>query len=137
MSENIIERARAMRAQVEEVAATLPDESATNYTDLFPRWSEAGVLYNAGARVRYEGKLYKCVQPHVSQEAWSPDASPSLWAEVLAGQDGTDVGEWVQPDSTNPYMQGDRVTHNGKLWESNVDNNVWEPGVYGWTEIAE
>ena len=25
---------------------------------------------------------------------------------------------------------------NGKTWVSLVDNNVWEPGVYGWTEVA-
>ena len=25
---------------------------------------------------------------------------------------------------------------NGKTWVSLADNNVWEPGVYGWTEVA-
>ena len=30
------------------------------------------------------------------------------------------------------YNIGDKVTHNGKTWVSDVDNNVWEPGVYGW-----
>lgn len=34
-------------------------------------------------------------------------------------------------------MLGDKVTHNGKTWTSIVDNNVWEPGVYGWAEYAE
>ena len=23
----------------------------------------------------------------------------------------------------------------GKTWISDIDNNVWEPGVYGWTEL--
>ena len=27
-----------------------------------------------------------------------------------------------------------KVSHNGKHWISNADGNVWEPGVYGWTE---
>lgn len=62
-------------------------------------------------------------------------AAPSLFAEVLPGQGGTGIGEWKQPDSTNPYQKGDKVTHNGKTWESTADNNVWEPGVYGWTEV--
>ena len=39
---------------------------------------------------------------------------------------------WEQPESTNPYMKGDKVTHAGKTWVSTIDNNVWEPGVYGW-----
>jgi hypothetical protein len=32
-------------------------------------------------------------------------------------------------------MKGDRVTHNDQTWESTVDNNVWEPGVYGWQVV--
>jgi hypothetical protein len=47
------------------------------------------------------------------------------------------IPEWEQPDSTNPYMKGDKVAHNSKTWVSDVDNNVWEPGVYGWTEMAQ
>ena len=81
------------------------------------------------------------MQAHTSQTDWAPDTAPSLFAEVLPGQDGTEIGEWVQPGSTNPYMTGDRVTHNGKTWESLVDNNVWEPGVQGsgalWQEVTE
>lgn len=131
----VIERARQLRSQIEEVAATIPDETVPNYTDLFPKWSGDGVAYNSEVRIRYGGELYKCLQTHTSQSDWAPTAAPSLWAKVLAGQEGTEIGEWVQPDSTNPYMKGDRVLHNGKTWESTVDNNVWEPGVYGWNEI--
>ena len=33
------------------------------------------------------------------------------------------------------------MRHNGKVWESLVDNNVWEPGAQGtetvWREISE
>ena len=39
------------------------------------------------------------------------------------------------------YAKGDKVSHNGKHWtsnvDSNVDSNVWETGVYGWTEATE
>lgn len=83
----------------------------------------------------YDGKLYKVLQAHTSQADWTPPSAPSLFAEVLPGQGGTDIGEWKQPGSTNPYKKGDKVTHNGKTWESTADNNVWEPGVYGWTEV--
>ena len=41
---------------------------------------------------------------------------------------------WERPESTNPYMKGDKVTHAGRTWVSTIDNNVWEPGVYGWEE---
>ena len=132
----IIEKARLMRSQIEQIAATIPDDNATEYTDLFPKWN-GGTAYTLGERVRFDGALYKCLQSHTSQELWKPTAAPSLWGKVLAGQDGTSIGEWVQPDGTNPYMKGDKVLHNGKSWESTVDNNVWEPSVYGWIEVEE
>ncbi|MBR3171958.1 MAG: hypothetical protein IKF22_12075 [Lachnospiraceae bacterium] len=118
----------------------MTDEQALECVDLYNPWSATGPGYTVGYRVTYGGKLYKCLQDHTPQEAWTPTAAPSLWAEILPGQDGTDIGEWVQPDSTNPYMKGDRVTHNGKTWESSIDGNVWEPGapgVYTWIEVNE
>ena len=47
----------------------------------------------------------------------------SLFAEVLI-PDSSTVPEWEQPDSTNPYVKGDKVTHNGKTWISTADGNV-------------
>ena len=64
-----------------------------------------------------------------------PDVAVSLFAEVLI-PDPSVIPDWVQPSSTNPYMKGDKVRHNGKVWVSTVDNNVWEPGVYGWDEVS-
>lgn len=115
-------------------AITIEDETALRMVEFYPKW-DSGVAYTAGYRIQYNGKLYKCLQAHTAQADWNPVDAPSLWAEVLAGQDGTEIGEWVQPNSTNPYMRGDRVSYNGKIYESEVDNNVWAPGVYGWVEI--
>lgn len=134
--ENILERARQLRAVIEANAETMTDEAAVEAVELFPKWSPDGVSYVAGDRRRYGEKLYKCLQDHTSQEGWDPESAPSLWAEILPGQDGTEIGEWVQPDSTNPYMTGDHVMHNGDEWVSTVDNNVWEPGVYGWEKVT-
>ena len=127
-------KAKQLRQLIEQLAVTLADETALTGVELFPAWA-VGRAYAAGDRIQYNGKLYKCLQAHTAQADWNPVDAPSLWAEVLAGQDGTAIGEWVQPDSTNPYMRGDRVTYNGKTYESEVDNNVWAPGVYGWVEI--
>lgn len=126
--------AMAYRNKIEAAASTMADETALTAIELFPAWA-VGKAYVVSDRVRYNGKLYKCVQAHTSQADWMPPAAPSLFAEVLPGQGGTGIGEWKQPDSTNPYQKGDKVTHNGKTWVSTVDDNVWEPGVYGWTEV--
>ena len=132
---NIIERARQLRAQIEQLAETLDDETALDNVELFSNWA-ADRAYEADFKVRYEGVLYKCLQAHTSQESWNPEDAPSLWAQVLIPDPGV-IPEWIQPDSTNPYMTGDKVTHNDKTWISIVDNNVWEPGVYGWNEMTE
>lgn len=132
---NIIDRAIELRAQIEELAETLDDATAVDYTELFVAWTE-DTSYTVGTRVRYGKTLYKCLQAHTSQAAWTPADAPSLWAKVLI-PDPSVIPDWEQPESTNPYMKGDKVKHNGKTWESTVDNNVWEPGVYGWNEVTE
>ena len=122
-------------------AQSLTDEQALTVKDIYPVWDGNGVSYQKDFYLTHNGKLYKVLQAHTSQEDWTPDSAPSLFTEVLPGQDGTGIGEWVQPGSTNPYMEGDRVTHNGKTYESLADNNVWEPGAQGsealWQEVTE
>ena len=120
---------------MDSAGAFLTDEQAAQVPALYRAW-EPGVSYAVGDRRLYEGILYSCLQAHDALETWNPAGSPSLWAKVLT----SDTGEalpWEQPESTNPYMAGDKVTHNGKTWISDVDNNVWEPGVYGWSEVVE
>lgn len=122
-------------------AQNLTDEQALTVKDIYPVWYGNGVSYQKDYYLTYDGKLYKVLQAHTSQADWVPDAAPSLFAEVLPGQGGTGPGEWVQPGSTNPYMTGDQVTHNGETWESLIDNNVWEPGAQGtealWRKVTE
>lgn len=107
------------------------DADALSGIELFQPWTE-NIAYNADDRRQYEGKLYKCLQAHTSQSDWTPDVAVSLWAEVLI-PDPEVIPEWVQPDSTNPYMKGDKVSHKGQTWVSDIDYNVWEPSVYGWS----
>ena len=111
---------------------TVDDNTALRMLEFYPEWA-AGVDYTAGYKVQRGGKLWRCLQNHASQDGWEPESAPSLWAKVLI-PDETVVPEWEQPGSTNPYSAGDKVTHNGKTWVSDIDNNVWEPGVYGWSE---
>ena len=133
-----LEAARKIRAVMDTAAGMLTDEQALQVTALYPLW-DAAKTYAVGDRVRYDGNLYRCLQPHTAQAAWTPTDAPSLWAKVLTDPSGT-ILPWEQPGSTNPYMKGDKVTHIEKTWESLVDNNVWEPGAIGteslWKEVA-
>lgn len=134
------DNASVLRSTIESLARTMEDADVVDSPAqfLFPSFDGNGHFYNAGERILYGGTLYKVLQAHTSQADWTPDAAPSLFARVLAGQDGTDIGEWEQPDSTNPYMTGDKVIYNGKIYESVIDNNVWSPDVYpaGWKEVT-
>ena len=124
--------ARRIRAEIEKHAATLTDDTALEVPEMFPIWEPRA--YETGERVRYDGVLYKCLQDHPQNETYTPDDAVSLWARVLI-PDPSVVPEWVQPDSTNPYMKGDHVMHNGQEWVSDIDYNVYEPGVAGWSVV--
>ena len=133
--DDIIQRALSLRAAIENLASDIPDEDALEWPELFPNW-ERNAAYDLGDRVRYQGTLYVCLQGHRAFDWWTPTDSPSLWARVLI-PDPDQIPEWVQPESTNPYMTGDKVTHDGSTWVSTVDHNVWEPGIYGWEMVVE
>ncbi len=120
-----------LRNQVEQAASLQTDELALDTAWMYPAWNATNA-YSTGHRVRYNGNLYRCLQSHDAQMAWTPTDAPSIWAEILPGQEDTPIGPWVQPDSTNPYQRGDKVTWDGKNWVSTVDNNTWQPGTYGW-----
>ena len=67
-----------------------------------------------------------------------PDPEPEPTPDPDPEPEPTEeIPEWSKPDSVNPFMTGDKVTHNGKTWICIVDNCVWEPGVYGWEEVTE
>lgn len=124
---------------VQTALTYLTDEQALTVKDLHEEWVP-NKDYKTGDRRLYNGELYKCLQDHTAQEGWNPVDAPSLWAKVLI-PDPEEIPEWKQPESTNGYSIGDKVTHNGKTWESLVDNNIWEPGVIGtegqWKEVTE
>lgn len=118
----------------------LSDAEAMEVADLYPKW-QSGKTYEVGKIVKYgvnsdnETQLYTVLQEHTSQEDWKPDATTSLYKKV--GFTDSGIAVWTQPlGATDAYMKGDIVSHNNSIWISTVDNNVWEPSVYGW-EVKE
>ena len=119
-------------------AETLSDAQALQVPMLFDEFDGNGVAYEVGKRVLYNGVLYKVIQAHISQVGWNPIDAPSLFAKVINETVDGSIPEFEQPDSTNPYMKGDRVIFNGKVYESLIDNNVYSPEAYpaGWKEVT-
>lgn len=128
------EKAYALRALIEKASSSLTDEEALTGVELFPHWKEE-FEYIVNDRVSYEGTLYKCLTAHTSQSTWTPPNSPSLWVRV--DNPAEEWPEWIQPlGSTDAYGLGAKVSHNEKHWISDYEGNVWEPGVYGWSEVS-
>lgn len=116
---------------------SISDGAALKVPELFPHWSGNSKGYVKDDKVLYDGVFYKVLQNHTSQEGWTPTSAPSLFAKVLTSEG--EILDWEQPGSTNPYMRGDKVKFNGKIYESVIDNNVWSPEAYpqGWKEVEE
>ena len=115
-----------------EVRPNLSDNQALKYRAIYPVWA-VGIAVAKDSRYQFNNKLYKCVQAHTTQADWAPDVTPALWVKVSLDE----WPEWIQPTGAHDaYAKDAKVTHNGKKWTSDVDANVWEPGVYGWTEYV-
>jgi len=91
-----------------------------------------------------DGKLWWVIQSYDTSTWPDPTVIPAL---VRMARTPGEVTKWVQPiDQFDAYLledpftgQPERVTHNGATWEvtqaDGAGNNVWEPGVFGWTQV--
>ena len=125
--------AHKLRAMIVKAAVSLDDTDALTAVELFEKWQD-DAEYSVNDRVRYGDTLYKCLTAHTSQSTWTPHDSPSLWVRV--DDPSHEFPEWVQPTgATDAYPKGAKVSHNDRHWISDIDANVYEPGVYGWYEV--
>lgn len=126
-------------------ADELSEDEKKRFLNVFPPFTPR-TDYRVGEKVRYQGQVYEVIQAHTSQADWRPPNVPALFKVYLqetvtdpdTGEETEVIHDFVQPTGGHDaYKKGDKVKHNGKVWESTADNNVWEPGVYGWTEIEQ
>lgn len=89
-----------------------------------------------------DGVLYRSItgtQERPTELLYHPKDVPTLLEKVEEGGEeapSEEYPEWVQPTGAHDaYAQGAKVSHNGKKWTSDISANVYEPGVYGWTEV--
>lgn len=91
--------------------------------------SGAHDAYPLGAIVTHDGKTWESL---ITANVHAPGVSG--WLET-----GTEWPAWVQPaGGHDAYQIGAQVSHpdGGQHWISNTPDNVWEPGVYGWDQVA-
>lgn len=118
-------------AQLTAVAQVTEAEGKPWETAL-PQWV-VNVAYEVDDVVERGSMSYQCIQAHTSNTTWPPEHTPALWNHYTPSEEGGPA-PWVQPTGAHDaYTTGDRVTHNSATWLCDAANNVWEPGVYGWT----
>ena len=133
-----LELRKALQLFLATMDADTQAESMMAVASVFPKY-EVGKAYKIkdvfsyGENAVGDAQLYQVLQDHTSAEEWLPDASPSLYKQIGATEDG--YPEWVQPlGASDAYNTGDIVSYNGTLYESTIDGNVWAPDAYpaGW-----
>lgn len=126
--------------EAESETSRFDDVTIGEHCNYFILWDdEHGYTGKRGSIVRREidgvTRLFKALHDIGSWDAMKkPEESP-LYKEI--GNPADEYPMWSQPISgvDNPYMIGDKVLHKEKHWVCDINNNYWEPGAYGWTEV--
>lgn len=120
----------AVMMLVRSQAPSLSDEQALELDAMYPEY-DATAKYGKGDIVRDAGRLYRAVN-NVNASPTHPADDGVNW-RLMDEPDEDGVFPWRQPYvKKDYYRKGDTVTHDGSTWVSDVNKNVWEPGVYGW-----
>lgn len=112
----------------------IDDHTIAEYPSMFPVWDE-NFTGKAGTIVQDEGNLYRSIHDVGAGQNTKPSQTPAMWTRI--GDPTEEWPEWIQPiGAHDAYSKDAKVSHNEKHWISDVDSNVWEPGVYGWSEVV-
>lgn len=123
---DIIERARQLRAMIEQNAETMTDEAAQNYGELFPKW-KAGVTFtenDIGKRVFKDGKLYKVRSAHTAQSDWTPENTPALYEEISIDPEAGTLGNPIEYSGNMTLENGKYYTQDGGVYLCNCDTGI-------------
>lgn len=137
--QNALELRKAIQLFLASMDVDTQAEDMLAVATVFPKY-QVGKAYKVKEVFAYgensvgDPQLYQVLQAHTSAEQWKPDTATSLYKKIGVTEDG--YAEWVQPlGASDAYNTGDVVSHGGELYQSTVDANVWEPGVYGWDKV--
>ena len=128
--------ARAMRALIEQGAASLTDLQVSTAPEVLPRLKYDGSLISNGTRINWNGSIKRAAVDLWDTEANDPDHAPTLWEDVLYRD-----GYRIIPETITVGLQfssGELGWWDGKLYRSLRDANVWTPADYpaGWEEVS-
>lgn len=85
--------------------ATVDDQTALTGMELYPHWA-VGLEIKEGERYQCEGKLYKCITEHITQDNWKPSVdTSSLWTVIDVEHEGT-IDDPIPASKNMEYVKG-------------------------------
>lgn len=97
-----------------EKVAEQTDEEALENIELFPTWqSKIGVQVEQGERLYYDDKLYKVQQTHIPQEDWRPDATASLYVQIVIESEQGTIDNPIAYEVNMELVEGKYYTEDG------------------------
>ena len=97
-----------------EKVAEQTDEEALENIELFPTWqSRIGVQVQQGERLYYDDKLYKVQQTHTPQEDWRPDATASLYVQIVIESEHGTIDKPIAYEVNMELVEGKYYTEAG------------------------
>ena len=80
------------------------DNTALRMINFYPEWT-TNISYTEDYKVKYNGKLWKAIQSHISQIGWEPDITTSLWEQINESHNGT-INDPIPYDGNRALIDG-------------------------------
>lgn len=133
MNNPYMKEAEEIRNAIDIFAKNQTDETLLDNKAAFEPW-RSGIAAKKDKIYRFGDDLYRCIQPHTTQDDWTPDITPALFVKISLEE----FPQWVQPTGAHDaYKKGAKVSDEGKRWISNKDVNIYKPGLVpgDWSEV--
>jgi hypothetical protein len=133
-----VAQAETKKAAIDTAGGMLTDEQAVAVPALFDSW-KVGIEVVVDQRLERNGKLYKVLQAHTTQEGWEPENTPALFVEVAKEGEYREIKDNML--STEAFALDEIGWYKTKdnLYKSLIASNVYTPDSYpaGWEKVEE
>ena len=121
-----------LRAIVEQAAASLDDQTASEGAALFPRLKADGSLVSAGTRINWNGVLKQEAVDLWDTTENNPDNAPSLWTDIAYREGIRVIPETIT--ATQAFALDELGWWQEHVYRSTIAANVYTPDQYaaGW-----
>lgn len=93
---------------------SVDDNTALRMREFYPEWA-ANTAYTVGFKVKRNGKLWRVVQAHTSQNGWEPENAASLWAQINETHAGT-IDDPIPYEGNMALTNGLHYSQNGVIY---------------------